>query len=139
MSKYSGKAITLSRPITEIFEKISDLSQYNKLIEQLPASQREKLGGLEIEGDTVKMDAPAIGKLVFKINERVAPNRVNFSAEGAPVPLNLCVNLKEEGPGKTSITPAIDIELPAMLKPFLGGKIQEAADKFGDVFTSIFK
>ncbi len=139
MSKYSGKAVTLPRPITEIYEKISDLGQYSQLIQQLSEEHRSKLNGLVIEGDTIKMNAPAIGQLVFKISDRQAPNHVNFKAEGAPVPLNLCVNLKEEEPGKTSITPAIDIDLPMMLKPLIGGKIQEAADKFGDVFTSIFK
>ena len=85
------------------------------------------------------MEAPAIGQLVFKISERIPTSRVSFSAEGCPVPLSLSVNLKEAGEDSTILTPAVKIEIPPMLKPFIGNKIQEAADKFGEVFTSIFQ
>ena len=139
MSKYTGKAITVPRSVDEVYAKVSDLSQYSSLIEQLPESQRSQLSGVKIEGDTVRMDAPSIGQLSFKIAERVAPSRVSFEAEGAPVPLLLSVDLRSVEEGKTSVTPTIDINIPAMLRPFIGGKIQEAADRFGDIFTTIFK
>ena len=38
----------------------------------------------------------------------------------------------------TRLTPRVEIQIPAMLRPFIGNKIQEAADKFGEVFTSLF-
>lgn len=139
MSKYTGKAVTIPRGVDEVYAKVSDLSQYKQLLDQLPESQRQNLGGVVIDGDSVKMDAPAIGQLTFKIAERVAPSRVSFTAAGAPVPLLLSVDLKNEGENATSVTPSIDIDIPAMLRPFIGNKIQEAADRFGDIFTSIFK
>lgn len=139
MATYKGKAVTLPRPIAQIYEKVADLSQYRELVEQLPEEQRERLNGVEFQGECIKMDAPAIGQLVFKISERVPTNRVCFSAEGCPVPLSLSIDLKEEGPESTSLTPAIKIEIPPMLRPFIGNKIQEASDKFGEVFTSLFK
>lgn len=43
-----------------------------------------------------------------------------------------------EDEASTRLTPRVDIDIPAMLKPFLGNKIQQAADKFGEVFTSLF-
>ncbi len=139
MSTYSGKSVTLPRPVEEIYAKVSDLGQYKDLVEALPAEQREKLQGVEFEGDCVKMNAPSIGQLVFRISERTAPTHVSFSAEGSPVPLKLSLDLASAGEGSTSLTPKIDLEIPAMLRPFIGGKIQEAADKFGDVFTSLFQ
>ncbi len=139
MSTYSGKSVTLPRPVEEIYAKVSDLGQYKDLVEALPAEQREKLQGVEFEGDCVKMNAPSIGQLVFRISERTAPTHVGFSAEGSPVPLKLSLDLASAGEGSTSLTPKIDLEIPAMLRPFIGGKIQEAADKFGDVFTSLFQ
>lgn len=139
MATYSGKSVTLPRPIGVIYEKVADLSQYRDMVEQLPEEQRAKLNGVEFDGDSIKMDAPAVGQLVFKISERVPSSRVSFSAEGSPIPLLLSVNLKEADAEHTTVTPAIKIEIPPMLKPFIGGKIQEAADKFGEVFTSLFK
>ena len=139
MATYTGKPVTLSRPIDQIYERVADLSQYRSLVEQLPEEHRERLSGIEFDGDGIRMDAPAIGQLVFKISERVPTSRVSFVAEGCPVPLNLSVNLKEAGENSTTLTPAVKIEIPPMLRPFIGNKIQEAADKFGEVFTSIFK
>ncbi|MDE7475798.1 MAG: hypothetical protein K2M71_09245 [Duncaniella sp.] len=139
MATYTGKPVTLSRPIDQIYERVADLSQYRSLVEQLPEEHRERLSGIEFDGDGIRMDAPAIGQLVFKISERIPTSRVSFVAEGCPVPLSLSVNLKEAGENSTTLTPAVKIEIPPMLRPFIGNKIQEAADKFGEVFTSIFK
>ena len=139
MATYTGKPVTLSRPIDQIYERVADLSQDRSLVEQLPEEHRERLSGIEFDGDGIRMDAPAIGQLVFKISERVPTSRVSFVAEGCPVPLSLSVNLKEAGENSTTLTPAVKIEIPPMLRPFIGNKIQEAADKFGEVFTSIFK
>lgn len=139
MATYKGKSVTLPRPIGQIYEKVADLSQYRGLVEQLPEEQRERLNGVAFEGECIRMDAPAIGQLVFKISERIPTSRVSFSAEGSPVPLSLSLDLKEEGPESTSLTPSIKIDIPPMLRPFIGNKIQEASDKFGEVFTSLFK
>ena len=119
MSTYSGKSGAL-------------------LIDQLPEEQKAKLQGVEFDGESVKMNAPSIGQLVFKITERTAPTHVGFSAEGSPVPLKLSLDLANVTADSTSLSPNIDIDIPAMLRPFIGGKIQEAADKFGEMFTSLF-
>lgn len=139
MATYTGKPVTLPRSIAQVYEKISDLGQYRQLVDALPEDQRQRLNGVEFNGDSISMDAPSIGKLVFKISNRTPMSSVSFSAEGCPVPLSLSINLKEVDADSTELTPAIKIEIPPMLRPFIGNKIQEAADKFGEVFTSIFK
>ena len=117
---------------------MSDLGQYRDLVEQLPADQRERLQGVEFRGDAIKMNAPGVGELVFKITERNAPTHVGLNAEGCPIPLKLALDLDDVDGSATRLTPRIDIQIPPMLRPFIGNKIQEAADKFGEVFTSLF-
>ena len=138
MAVYSGKPVTIGRTIDDIYAKVSDLSQYKEMVESLPAEQREKLQGVEFRGDAFKMDAPGVGELVFKIIERTAPNHVGLNAEGCPIPLKLSLDLADVDGASTRLTPRIEMQIPAMLRPFIGNKIQEAADKFGEVFTSLF-
>ncbi len=138
MSVYSGKAVTLQRPVSEIYAKVSDLSQYESMVDAVPEEHRAKLAGVEFRGDCVKMDAPGVGELVFKITERVPDKKVVLNAEGCPIPLKLALELASAGEGATTVTPKVDIQIPAMLKPFIGNKIQQAADQFGQVFTSLF-
>lgn len=138
MSVYSGTPVTIARPIADIYAKVSDLGQYKDLVEQLPAEQREKLQGVEFRGDAFKMDAPGVGELVFKITERTPSTHVGLEAQGSPIPLKLSLDLADVDGSSTKLTPRIDIQIPAMLRPFIGTKIQEAANKFGEVFTSLF-
>lgn len=138
MSVYSGKAVTLQRPVGEIYAKVSDLGQYKSMVDSVPEEHRAKLAGVEFRGDCVKMDAPGVGELVFKIVERVPDKKVVLNAEGCPIPLKLMLDLASAGETATTITPRVDIQIPAMLKPFIGNKIQQAADQFGEVFTSLF-
>lgn len=139
MSKYTGKPVTVSAPIEEVFAKVSNFGQYKEQIAQLPEEYQAKLAGVEFGADSVSFDLPGVGKLAFAVDEIVAPERVSLKAVTSPVPLLLGVRLAENAPGETVITPAIDIDIPAMLRPMIGGKIQEAADKFGEVFTTIFQ
>lgn len=139
MSIYSGKPVTIARPIGDIYPRVSDIAQYREIVESLPESQRQRLQGIVFENDTVKMDAPGVGALVFKVTERIPSTHVGLEAIGSPIPLKLSLDLAEANDGAaTTLTPRIDIQIPAMLKPFIGNKIQEAADKFGEVFTSLF-
>lgn len=138
MSVYSGKPVTLQRPISEIYAKVSDLGQYKSMVESIPEEHRDKIAGVEFRDDCVKMDAPGVGELAFRIIERVPEKKVVLNAEGCPIPLKLMLDLVATGDTSTSITPRIDIQIPAMLKPFIGNKIQQAADQFGQVFTSLF-
>ncbi len=138
MSVYSGKPVTLQHPVADIYAKVSDLGQYRSMVESIPEEHREKLSGVEFRDDCVKMDAPGVGELVFKIVERVPERKVVLNAEGCPIPLHLVLDMASAGESATTLTPRVDIQIPAMLKPFLGNKIQQAADQFGDVFTSLF-
>ena len=137
MSVYKGKSVTIPRPIGDIYAKISDLGQYQPMVDQLPDEQRARLQGVEFTADSVRMDAPGVGKLEFKISERKAPNHVGLTAAGSPVPLKLSVDLSEDGPGATVVTPNIDIDIPMMLRPMVGPKMQEAADKLGELVGNI--
>ncbi|MBD5252254.1 MAG: hypothetical protein HDS40_03585 [Bacteroides sp.] len=139
MSVFSGKAVVVARPIAEIYARVSDLGQYREMVEQLPAEAREKLQGVEFRGDSLKMDAPGVGELVFNVTERVPSSHVGLEAVGSPVPLKLAIDLEEVDAGSTRIIPRIDVQLPAMLKPFIGPKLQEGADRFGEVFTGLFR
>ena len=62
-----------------------------------------------------------------------------FTANGAPVPIVMSINLENIDNEKTLVTTCIDVEIPAMLKPLVGPKLQEAAEKFGDMIGNIAK
>ena len=49
----------------------------------------------------------------------------------------MSVNFAEVSPEATDVTTVIDVEIPAMLRPFVGPKLQQAADKFGEMISNL--
>jgi hypothetical protein len=139
MAKYSGKAVTVAKPINEIYHKISDLSTIQSRINELPEEAREKVREIRFENDRILANVPGVGEIAFAIVEKVEPSRLRMSAENSPVPFNIVVNLTEKAAMETEISTMLDIEIPAMLRPLVGGKLQQAADKFSEMFTNFFK
>lgn len=138
MASYSSKAAVINKPVDEVYERISNIGAYQQKLDSLPAEVREKIGDVRFEDDAIVITAAPVGEIRFAVKERVSPSRVTLAAEQSPVPLNLTVNLEPESESSTKATSVIDVEIPAMLKPMIGGKMQEAADKFGELITTFF-
>ncbi|MDE5821549.1 MAG: hypothetical protein K2H63_03580 [Paramuribaculum sp.] len=138
MASYSSKPAVINKPVDEVYERISNIGAYQQKLDSLPAEVREKIGDVRFEDDAIVITAAPVGEIRFAVKERVSPSKVTLAAEQSPVPLNLTVNLEPESESSTKATSVIDVEIPAMLKPMIGGKMQEAADKFGELITTFF-
>lgn len=75
--------------------------------------------------------------MTLRVTERIPAKRIALTAENAPVPIILSVNLNEKDTETTEVVTSIDVEMPAMLRPMVGPKLQEAANKFGDMIKNL--
>ena len=135
MATYKSKPVSIHRPVSEVYERISDIASYQKHIDQLPEEAKQKIGDVQFTDDSISINAAPVGQLKFIVKERIAPSKVTLEAAQSPVPLRLVVELEPDGDDATSI---IDVEIPAMLRPLVGGKLQEASDKFGELLKTFF-
>lgn len=134
MSKFTGKPVAVPVGRAELYERVSNLGGLQARLEALPAEALAQVGDVEfIDADSFAINAPGIGRVVFNVTERVAPERVTLSANTGVVPLNLILELAEITPDSTELTSSIDVEIPMMLRPMVGGKMKEAADKFSEM------
>ncbi|MCI9606680.1 MAG: hypothetical protein HFJ94_00735 [Muribaculaceae bacterium] len=138
MAKYKSKPVVINHPAEEVFDKISNIGAYQQKLDELPAEVREKLGQVRFDPDAIVITAAPVGEIRFAVKEKVRPASVTLSAEQSPVPLFLTVRLEPETDSSTNAVSEIDVEIPAMLKPMIGGKMQEAADKFGELIATFF-
>ncbi|MDE7389178.1 MAG: SRPBCC family protein [Muribaculaceae bacterium] len=134
MAKYTGKPVTVPVGREELYERVSNLGGLRERLQALPPEALAKVGDVEfIDADSFAINASGIGRVVFTVTERVAPEKVVMSANTGMVPLGLIIELESAGDGATSLTSAIDVEIPMMLRPMVGGKMKEAADKFSEM------
>ncbi len=138
MARYNSKPVVVAKPAETLFDHISDIGSYQQRLDELPEEERKKLGDVKFTDDSIIITAAPVGEMRFDVVERTRPNRVVLSAAQSPVPLTMAVELSPVDAESTSVSSVIDVEIPAMLKPLVGGKMQEAADKFGELITTFF-
>lgn len=138
MAQYKGKPYPVNKSRQALYERLSDFGAIGAHINELPEEMRSKLGTVTFpDADTLAFTAPGVGEMKFRIIERIAPERVRLLADTGMVPINVILDLEEDGEDKTLVSATIEAEIPAMLRPLIGGKLQEAADKFGEMFGQL--
>ncbi len=139
MAEFKGKTVELPASPAAVFARLSDFSNLGERLESLPAELRNKIGDVRFTPDSIIITAAPAGEMTLAITERTEPSRIVMSAKNSPVPLALSINI-EDGPtaDKSVVTPIAEVDIPPMLKPFIGPKMQEAADKFGDMLRNLY-
>ncbi len=138
MAKYSSKPVVIDAPIETAYARLSDFSAYQSRLDELPDEIRGKIGEVRFTPDSIVINAAPVGEMVFEVTDRVAPKHVALKAKNSPVPMMLSLDLSEAG-DKTGVVSTIDVEIPVVLRPMVGGKMQEAADKFAELIGTFFR
>ncbi len=136
MAKYKAKAVTVGMSAADIASKFEDLTAFQCALDRLPADVAAKVGDVRFEKDALIINTPQLGAITLKVVER-SSSRVALGAVGSPVPLTLGVDLEPKGADSTELQTAVEVEIPAMLRPLIGSKMQEAADKFGELMGKL--
>lgn len=137
MATYSSKPAVINRPIQEIFDRFSDLSNLQNQLKELPEEQLARIGDVKFDADSIAINTPQVGEIKFQVTERVAPGKIVFGSPSSPIPLKMILTLKPVTDESTEVVTAIDVEIPAMLRPLIGGKLQEAADQFSKLMSQL--
>ncbi|MCM1033806.1 MAG: hypothetical protein NC405_08675 [Odoribacter sp.] len=136
MATFTGKPVIVDKPAAQVAEKFSDLSRMQEIMDRMPDEQRKQIGDVTLTKDRITITTQQVGEINFTVTERT-DNRVVFTAQGAPVPLSLVINLKELSSESTELTTSMEVEIPAFLKPMIGGAMQKAVDQFGQLMQKL--
>lgn len=136
MAKYKAKTVTVGMSAADIASKFEDLTAFQSALDNLPADVAAKVGDVRFEKDALIINTPQLGAITLKVVER-SSSRVALGAVGSPVPLTLGVDLEPKDADSTELQTAVEVDIPAMLRPLIGSKMQEAADKFGELMGKL--
>ena len=133
---YSGKRVVVGRQPAVMYSMVSDL---RNIVKGLP---EEKQAGVTATEDTLSFNVQGFNVGV-KILERTPFNRVVIGqGEGAPVNFQIaaCFDTVDfpDNPDvdcQTGFHLEMDVELPAMLKMMIGGKLQGFLDEATDMIA----
>lgn len=137
----SEKAI-VSAPAERVFDKLSNLDNLKPLLEmvpadQIPADKREMFDNLKITRDTISIPAGPVGEIKLRITDRLPYSLIQLSGEGSPVPMGMQLEIESRGEDSCEVQVAINLEIPAMLKPMVSGPLKKIADQFVNVLAAV--
>lgn len=117
MTTYSSKPAILDMPVETVYKHISDIAAYQEKINGLPDDIKKKIGNVAFDNDKITIKGAPMGDIELAVTERIENKRMALTAQKAPVPIIMSINLEEQGADKTQVVTSIDVEMPAMLKP----------------------
>lgn len=139
MATYKGQPVTAAIGVSDAYDRLTHLSRLQDRLADLPEQARAQLGQVKFADDSISIPAPPVGELTFRMISSEPDRRVVYAADNSPVPFSLTVDLQPQGDNETQAHATIDVDIPAMLKPMVGDKMQQAADKFGDMLGILFR
>ena len=125
-----------------VFDKLSNLENLKSLLEmvpkdRIPEDKREMLEQLQITSDTITIPAGPVGAITLRIADRLPYSLISMTGEGSPVPMGMQLEIEPKGDERCEAQVAVNLEIPAMLKPMVSGPLKKIVDQFCNVLGAI--
>ncbi len=142
MATYKSDKTNIQAPAKAVYEKLSDLENLRSFIEKVPSDKipddkRQMLDQLEITSDSLRLPGGPVGAIELKLTEKQPYSLIRLEGVGTPVPLSLKVEITPGGEAACQVQVVLDIDIPMMLKPMIGGTLQKVVDQFATVMAAI--
>ena len=137
MSKYSSTPVVVGKSAEELYDRFSNIGNLQSQLENAPEDLKQQMGNVRFTEDSMILVTPPVGEIEFGVMSKNRPEKIVLEARRSPVPLELTVNFRPVGEDSTEVSASIDVEIPMMLRPFVGPKLQEAANMFGNMITKV--
>lgn len=142
MASYKSDKVTLNASADKVFGKLSNLEGLSDLLKRAPLDkiseeQRGMLEQVKVTPDTITFPGGPVGELTLGIAEKVDPTLIRLEGRGTPVPLGLSMHIAPLTPDTCEAYVDINVKIPMMLAPMIGGTVQKMADQFGGMLRQI--
>lgn len=142
MAVYTSDKVALRVSAETAFDKLQSPGALRPILEkvdpdQIPADKRAMFDQLELTDDSITIPGGPVGTITLRVSERERPRRIVLTGEGIPVPLSVRLDLEPTGEDSCDAQVAINLGVPKMLEPMIGGTIQKVADQFAGVLRTV--
>lgn len=137
MEKYESKIKVVKASPEEIYAIMTDLSRVNGI---LPANISDKIKDTQVSADECSFDIDKIGRVALKIADRQPCSLVKYALSAAmSLGINLFLQIKEapqsSSEPESRIKVSLTADIPFMLKPLVGGKLQDVVDRVAETIA----
>lgn len=134
MTKFESNVKTVNALPAAVYEKLSDLSNLQKVVEMLPP---DKAGMITVEADTISLAVPQVGGISLQIVEKEPDKCIKFGTVSSPLPFNLWIQLLPQGEAACKLKVTVGLEINPFMKAMVQKPLQEGVEKMADVLAMI--
>lgn len=135
MSTYTGKTVRVNVAPSVIAQKFSDLTQLSGAMDNLPEDYRRRMGEMKFTPDSIIMENAQFGQVIFRVTEH-SNDAVRMECN-QPMHMQLTIHMQPVDENATDVTTDVDIDIPAMLKPFVAPHMQKVADQMSTMMGNL--
>lgn len=147
MSTFESSIRQIPYPQQNVYEKLSDLSNLEKLKERyelmkdsMPEDARkqaEAIKDLQFDSDSMSVNVPPVGNIKLRIVNREEPKCIKFETEQSPIPFNFWIQLLPVTSTTCKMKLTIKAELNMFIKQMVKKPLQEGIEKIADVLQMV--
>lgn len=142
MAEFKSEETPINAPAEKVFGKLSNLESLGEALrnvpeDQIPADQKDLFDKVRITPDTISFPAGPVGDLTLQMTRRESPSLIQLEGVGSPVPMTLSLRIRPITEVNCTAQAAIDLQIPAMLKPMVSGPLNKMMSQFADMLRRI--
>lgn len=142
MAIYKSEEVAIQAPAEAVYAKLSNFEGLADILrnapaDKIPADKKELFDQISVTSDSISFPAGPAGNLTMKLAEKREPSLVRMEGVNSPVPLSMTLYITPTGTETSEAMVEIDIKIPAMLKPMIGGTMQKMVGEFARMLRSL--
>ncbi len=98
---------------------------------------RKHLSNMQFDADSVRVDVAPVGNVCLRIIERTEPKCVKFEAEGAPIDMNMWIQLLPVDENECKMKITLRAELNMFIKGMVSKPLQQGVDGMADLLSRL--
>lgn len=142
MATYKSDEVTLKASAEKVFAKLSNLEGLKDLLQrvpenEIPADKKQMLDQIEITADSITIPGGPTGPIKLVMAQKTEPVLIRLEGAGTPVPLSMELRLTPGDATYCTGHVAIDLAIPAMLKPMVNGPLNKLTSEVGRMLSML--
>ena len=134
MTKFESDVKTIDASQSAVYTMLSNPSNIERVRSLIP---EDKVKNISYDEDSISIEVEPIGKVAMQIVEREPEKLIKFEAQGAPLPVNLWIQILPTGEKTSKLRVTLGLEVNTFMKAMIQKPAQEGVNKAAEMLSLI--
>ena len=134
MTKFESDVKTIDASQSAVYSMLSNPSNIERVRSLIP---EDKVKNISYNEDSISIEVEPIGKVTMQIVEREPEKLIKFEAQGAPLPVNLWIQILPTSEKTSKLRVTLGLEVNTFMKAMIQKPAQEGVNKAAEMLSLI--